>query len=96
MADLRNAFGKVSTESTLEYVKLLLSQLVSNLGKWYPNSSGQMPVTVASGVINTVTTVTTVSTVSNMGAIGGYNANYDQYMQMLNGASIIRNRIETS
>jgi hypothetical protein len=90
---LHNIFGELGLDGTLQKISHYLGEISNNIGKWYPNTSGQMPVTVASG---TVTTVTTVTTMTNQSQMSGYSTAYDQYCQMLAGAAAIRSQITTS
>ncbi len=90
---LQNLFGDLGLESSLQKIAHHMQVIAGNIGKMYPDTSGNMRVAVQNG---TVTTVTTVGTVSNVGAVGGYNAQYDQYSQMQSNANGNRSRITVS
>lgn len=84
---LNNLFGDLGLDGTLQKMAVSLTQIAQNIGKWYPNSSGQMPVVVANG---------TISTVTNLQTVGGINMQYDQYCQMQAAANGVRAQITTS
>lgn len=81
---LTNPFGALGLEETLARAVLYLEQIAGTMGRTYPDTNGNMRVAVQNG------------TISALSAVGGYNANYDQYCQMLAGADMIRSRIVTS
>lgn len=84
---LSNLFGQLGLDGTLQKIAQYLEQISSTMGRTYPDTSGRMQVNVITG---------TIATVSNVGSIGTYNAQYDQYCQMMGNASYIRSRITTS
>ena len=87
---LQNLFGDLGLESSLQKIAHHMQVIASNIGKMYPDTSGNMRVAVQNGTLNTV------QTVSNIGAVGGYNMQYDQYSQMQSNVTGIRSRITVS
>lgn len=80
---LQNAFSELSTEETVQSLRLIVSALSHSIGLITPDAVGRMRVSLDTAPatlngVNTVTTVTgvgTVNTVSNQTQLGGYNAN---------------------
>ena len=74
-----------STEEVTQYLAAILSRL------GFPDvAQGSLRVSIVNGTVTTVTTVTSVSQMS------GFSTAYDQYGQMMAGASAIRNQIVVS
>lgn len=88
---LKNLFGEIGLESTLQKIAVYLAEIAQNIGRMYPDTSGRMRVNIETGTLTTVTTLT------NASQIGGVNASYDQYCQMqMTVNSSIRNQISIS
>lgn len=92
---LANLFDDLGLDGTLQKMAVALTEIAQNIGKWYPNSSGQMPVTVT-GTLSTVSTVSTVSAVTSVSQMSGYSTAYDQYCQIQIPANGVRSQITTS
>jgi hypothetical protein len=90
---LRNLFGDLGLDATLQKISQYLQIIASTSGSTYPDTAGRMRVNIESG---TLPTVSTVGTVNNVAAVGGFSSTGDQYYQALNGANYIRSRITTS
>lgn len=96
---LKNLFGDLGLDSTLQKMAQYLQQIASNIARVYPDPSGSLRVIPTGGTVTAVTTVTTVSTVSNVNnisGVGGFQTNYDQYSAMQGNADCIRSRVTTS
>jgi hypothetical protein len=87
---IRNLFGELGLEETLQSVVHYLKSLAGSIGQVYPDTAGRIRVNVETGTLSTVTTVT------NINGQSGYSTAYDQYCQMMTNASYIRSRITTS
>ena len=83
---LRNAFGGLALQETLAQIGVYASRIASSLGFMSYDTSGRLRVILADNA----------SPISNMGAAGGYNMQYDQYGQMMQGAMNLRARINVS
>jgi len=83
---LQNVFGDVASERTTGIVSVLLGRIANILGYLSPDTSGRLRVVLADGA----------SSIAGMGSVGGYNAQYDQYGQMMQGAMNNRAFIQVS
>jgi hypothetical protein len=86
---LKNVFGEIGLEKTLQKIGYYLASIANNIAKMYPDTSGRMRVNVETGTV-------AVSTLSNVAAVGGYNAQYDQYSLMQGNANGIRAQIKVT
>lgn len=90
---LKNLFGDIGLEGTLQKIAQYLQQIAANIGRMYPDTSGRMRVNVETGALSSVATVTTLS---NQTMQSGYQTSYDQYAQLQMTASAVRNQIVVS
>lgn len=90
---LKNVFGDLALEETLQTLSVTLGALAHSLGTLSPDSTGRLRVVPETG---TIATVTTVSSVTNVVSAGNYQMSYDQYGQMMQGVHSIRNCIQVS
>ena len=90
---LKNLFGGLALEGTLQKIAQGIQQLSSSLGRVYPDAGGNLRVVSSGG---SLVSVTTVSSVTNAQAIGGYQASYDQYAAMQGNAQCVRAQIRVS
>ena len=94
---LRNAFEEVSTEQTLARLAHVLGTLSHTLSVLSPDAFGRLRVNPEGTSVAASGTVA-ISSVTANGLVGPttIQASYDQYGQMMIGASQIRNQIGVS
>jgi hypothetical protein len=87
---LKNVFGDIGLEKTLQKIAFYLGAISNNIAKMYPDTSGRTRVNVETGALSSV------GTLSNISATGGYNAQYDQYAQIQSTITPIRAQIKVT
>lgn len=83
---LKNVFGDIGLEKTLQKIGYYLASIANNIAKMYPDTLGRMRVNVETGAI----------AVTNLSSTGGFNAQYDQYSLMQANANGIRAQIKVT
>lgn len=83
---LKNVFGEIGLEKTLQKIGYHLAAIASTISKLYPDTAGRMRVNIETGTV----------TVGNVASVGGYGAQYDQYSLIQGNANAIRAQIKVT